>query len=78
MQVSFLIGIVAVFAGIVPYTQKVLEFNRVSTENRPYPNYQFPQVTHLPMAIGYMVFFLVTHMVWLKIVPDLVEPLIKV
>lgn len=76
MQVSFLIGIVAVFAGIIPYTQKVFEFNRVSWENRSY-NF-FPIVTIFPMSIAYMFFFLVIRMVWLKIVPVIVEPLIKV
>ena len=77
MQVSFLVGIMIVLVGIVPYTMKVFEFNEKSQIEGP-PNYEFPQLADFPIALAFMMFFLVTHMICLRYVTPLVEPIIKV
>lgn len=71
-----MIGIVAVLAGIVPYTKKVIEFNKRAQNSGP-ENYSFTKPEDFLIALAFMMFFLVTHLIWLKIVPPLMEPICK-
>lgn len=77
VQISFFIGIVAVLSGLVPFTKQCGQFIQRAKNSAP-EDYKFPEFADMKIGLYYCVFFYVTHIIWLFVVPPLLEPIIKV
>ena len=77
IQISFFVGIVATLSGLVPFTKQCGEFIQRAKNSAP-DDYKFPEFADMKIGLYYMVFFYITHIIWLFVVPPFLEPIIKV
>lgn len=77
MQVSFLVCFTVTLAGLVPFTHRCYHYIVKSKKEAP-PDYEFPELADLKEAFLFMMFFFVTHYLWVRMVTPLVEPIIKI